>query len=1300
MQRKHRKLLGLLAAALCLVCVLAQPLAGVFAQTTDPQYLGTVVNGWVATCRRATNHENCMNKVRLEKVDDTTTRIIPYDVDDGYAVAGRFDETGDLVESTLKPSADGRYVFTAKISSVGLEADEVYIPFGTEINGHWHRNCEITKDGLRIRLVKSDGGMKLYVDRPVVVQDGQLLDGVRYDTLKAEGVDFSLDTAHRFVIATKETAAKEADGEEVTKAVTSVYVDDVLFGSVETTESYFTAKKGEDTKAVMLGVGSKDTDGSGSAACTVEVSVNGADRAEELSALIAECEALQNDKATDAQKAAFTAAIGEAKTALATGDEVTVAAALHTLTAEKTKFSGAVGASANGWTAVKSSAATMDETAKVLLYALGDEITEIHAPNYVRGAAVKQHGLSPIRTGKFAIDFTLKSESLEGNGHSIWIPILWECYGDAGNPHVAKTNNGIALKLMKNTGGYQLYLQNREANDEEFNDAKFSSEKAKYFSLNETIHFVIETVGGETKVYVNGELYGKASLTDSSNYLWGSTNPTIALGGGPQWDALGGSAGEVVAVIDTHAPDSTEALQALITECEKTDNVNASAEEKAAFAAAIEKAKTDMAGEEPTVLQAIEELAEAELTFASCGEVPERIALRRLIAECEKLAANTEASDTPAFGQTTTEAKATFTAAINAAKGKLEGTTADELTAAAEALTAAQKAFSASVLKDTGWRARWASGIEGLEDHTDEVGIRYVSDGVAELYVGDALTAGADLRGGLSAPKIGKWAFSFTVLPDGTDSTSCDLDWAYTVYDTNGNLYPGNTTNGLQFKLDQLGTSPKLSVFNRDTGETYVSADGQKSDLAVGQTYRVVLETVRVDSDDPLFNEDGWEPFKFKTTLYINDRVYAEYDTPDQNYYWRDNVPLSLGAGGSGRTRLLVDITPETSEQKLHDLIAACEELLNGKTASDTPAVGEVSTAAAAAFRKAIDAAAAAESGTEGELIAAIEALTSAKADFADSVAESTDTRELRKAVTAAEAVRDVLSEETAAYKPLSALIDEAKDLLADDAAEQSAVDAKTAALTAAMDTAKAENLIFTVNKSGKFEPTGLTVKANGQLVRFATDNRDGRLYSRDWFTVRAALKGTKKLVFDITDLGRIDGQYSRVVFADPTGTYRLYAEILQNDGEGLIRICLPPEVENDPSTFIPLAVAEYTVGKSTQVVIEAAADGKLTISVDGEKLYEGADDSAAIFNGTDDITVSLLSGGDRMGEQSMTIDFAAAEKPAADEDNSSGDNSGADTSDNDNPDTGYAAHAAVPAAIILIAGTAVLLTKKRRQIA
>lgn len=1284
MQQKNRKLVGLLAAVLCAVCILTQPLLGVFANISQPDFLGAAVNGWVATCRRAGGHANEMNQVKLEKVDENTTRIVPYDVDDGYAVAGRFDESGNLVESTLKPSADGRYAFTVQVSSAGLDADEVYVPFGSELNGHWHRNCEITKDGLRIRLVRSGSGMKLYVDRPVVEQDGQMLAGVRYDTLKAEGIDFSLDTAHRFVIATKD-------------ATTSVYVDDVLFGSVETTESYLTAKKGENTAATlgenlgaMLAVGSKDTDGSGSAACTVEVRVNVADRGEELTALIAECEALQNDTATDAQKAAFAAAIQEAKTALATGDEGTVAAALHTLTAEKAKFAGA-SATANGWAAAKSPTATIDETDKVMLYALGDEITEIHAPNFARGAAVKNHGLSPIRAGKFAIDFTLKSESLAGNGHRFWIPILWECYKDAGSPHVAQTNNGIALNFTKVEGGYKLSLDNRE-------DGSEFQREWQVVDLSKTVHFVIETVDGVTKVYVNGELYGQTSLNDHSYLSGGSSNPTIALGGGASWNP-DGDAGEIVAVIDTHAPDSTEKLQALIEECESTENANASADEKATFAAAIAKAKKGMAGEEPTVLQAIDELAGAKLTFASCGEVPERIELRRLIADCEKLAANTDASDAPTFNQTTTEAKAAFNEAIAAAKGKVEGTTTDELTAAIEALTAAQKAFSASILRDTGWRAQWASGIEGLENHTDEVEIRYVSDGVAELYVGDALTAGADLRGGLNAAKIGKWAFNFTVLPNGTDSTACDLDWAYTVYDTNGNLYPGNTTNGLQFKLDQLGTSPKLSVYNRDTGATYGAADGQKSDLAIGQIYRVVLETVRVDSDEPLFNDDSWEPFKFKTTLYINDRVYAEYDTPSQDYYWRNNVPLSLGVGGSGWTRLQVDITPETSEERLQALITACEELLNSKTASDTPAVGEVSTAAAAAFRRAIQAAKAAENGTEGELIEAIEALTSAKADFAEAVTERVNTQALRKAAAEAEAVRDVLSEDTAAYRALSALIDEAKALLADDAAEQNALDEKAAALNAAVATAKAENLVFTVDKLDTFDPTGLEVKANGQFIRFATSNKDGKLYSKDWFAVHSTLNGTKKLVFDITDLARVSGQYSRVEFADPTGAYRFYAEILQNDGEGLIRICLPPEVEGDASTFVPLAVAEYTPGKSVQVVLEATGDGVLAISIDGEKLYEETSDLAAIFNGTDGIAVSLLSGGEQMGEQSMTIDFAAQEKPAADGGNDDPATPGDDEPGNgDSPITGYATHTAAALLVICLAVGAIVLTSKKRR--
>lgn len=1320
MHLKNKKVIGLLAAVLCAVCVVAQPLMGAFAFDlavdgfdVEKAYLSDNVNGWVATSRRASNcaHPDGIGQVKLEAVDAATTRITTFDEDCGFAVAGYYgyksmkdDGTPlhQLTGSTVKPSADGRYVFTVKVSSEGLDADEVYLPFTTRINGDWNRNCEITEGGLRIHLVKSDNGVKLFVEHPEVVNPGQPFDtagAVRYNPLNENGVDFSLDTAHRFVIATSQNT-------------TSVYVDNVLLGSVGTTESYFSAQKGADT-GVLLGVAGKDTDASGSAACTVEVSVNAADYTEELTALVAACDAVQNDKANDAQKKIFADALAEAKAALNSGDEAAKAAALEKLRTEKTKFDGA-DVNANGWTAVKadyviqgenSILVNSDDTANVLLYALGDTITEVHTTNYARGAAKLQQGVSPIRKGKFAIDFTLKEEHLAGNGHHIYLSLLWDAYC-AGCPNVLNTNNGITFDFGKNGSQYYLWLVNKEKNTNFANDAVLAAE------VGQKLHIVVET--DETthiaRIYINGVFCGQSEVGSESSYLWNGGNATLALGGGASWDP-NEPGGDVVAVIDSHAPDSTETLQALIDACADMENANATEAEKATFAAAIEAARADLLKDEVTVLQAIETLTEAKEAFASCGEVPERIELRKLISDCEKLAANTEASDDPTYEQTTTEAKTAFIAAINTAKSKVEGSTQDELKAALEALKAAKAEFEASILHDTGWRAMWVTDWDGIDDHTDEVEIRYISDGVTELLVGDTMTAGADLRQKFKPMKAGKWELDFTVLPEDTTSTWLDLDWAWLVYNSNPSnnefTYPSVTTNGLQFKLNQLGSgSPKLSVYNRDTGVTYGAADGQSMDMAIGQKYHVVFETVYTETGAPMTGAEtnaDWEPGRFTTILYINDRVIAEFDTPNNPGYWTTGA-MSLGIGGGGWTRLIVDVTPETNEEKLQALIADSEALLASKTASDTPAIGEVSTEDAAIFQTMIETAKKLENGNEAELIIALAMLDAAQDAFNDAVVGRVDVRALQDAIAEAEAVCNVLSEETTAYKTMSALIDEANALLTDDQAEQTAIDAKADALLAAVDTARAENLVFNIDDLDIFDPTGLEVKANGQVIRFTTTNRDGKLYSKDWFDVYTTLNGTKKLVFDITDLGRIDGQYSRVMFEDPTGAYRLYAEILTMEGEGTIRICQPQEDQEDPTVLIPLAAAEYTPGVSSQVIIEATADGKLVISIGGEKLYEETNELAAILNGEEDILVSLLSGGDMLDEQSMLIDFAATERTNNGGNNGNNNGNGSDGNGNNGSNGNTPAMgdttrlAAVLAALGLSAGAAVLLAKKRRR--
>ena len=80
-----------------------------------------------------------------------------------------------------------------------------------------------------------------------------------------------------------------------------------------------------------------------------------------------------------------------------------------------------------------------------------------------------------------------------------------------------------------------------------------------------------------------------------------------------------------------------------------------------------------------------------------------------------------------------------------------------------------------------------------------------------------------------------------------------------------------------------------------------------------------------------------------------------------------------------------------------------------------------------------IDVAKTAQNGTEAELIVALALLDAARDGFNDAVVGRVDTLALREVL--AEAERDVLSEDAAAYKTLAGLIDEADAPLAEDTA-------------------------------------------------------------------------------------------------------------------------------------------------------------------------------------------------------------------------------------------------------------------------
>mgnify|MGYP004629380263 CR=1 FL=1 len=170
--------------------------------------------------------------------------------------------------------------------------------------------------------------------------------------------------------------------------------------------------------------------------------------------------------------------------------------------------------------------------------------------------------LAPIRAGKFAIDFTLKAQELAGNGHAFYLPIVWDTYCDTADPDVSTAYNGVVFAFTKTDDGLKLGL----ANGEKTGDDRMFQNGWPVIDTCKTLHIVVEPIDGTTSVYIDGVCYGQMTFTSNSSYLWNGNKATPALGGGATWNDAEG--GKIVAVIDTHAPDSTETVQALIAACE------------------------------------------------------------------------------------------------------------------------------------------------------------------------------------------------------------------------------------------------------------------------------------------------------------------------------------------------------------------------------------------------------------------------------------------------------------------------------------------------------------------------------------------------------------------------------------------------------------------------------------------------------------------------------------------------------------------------------------------------------------
>lgn len=160
------------------------------------------------------------------------------------------------------------------------------------------------------------------------------------------------------------------------------------------------------------------------------------------------------------------------------------------------------------------------------------------------------------------------------------------------------------------------------------------------------------------------------------------------------------------------------------------------------------------------------------------------------------------------------------------------------------------------------------------------------------------------------------------------------------------------------------------------------------------------------------------------------------------------------------QAKVLFNANPKKTATELSELITACNTKKGSVVDSETPAVGQVKTAAKTEFAAAIATATTVSTGTdqkEETLYPAMVALQAALAKFEKAVVKPVDTAALTEAIEYAEEALEMLGETAIGYDDLVALVAEARTLLTNAATTPS--DEGDAMVTALLEAADALEL-------------------------------------------------------------------------------------------------------------------------------------------------------------------------------------------------------------------------------------------------
>ncbi len=342
------------------------------------------------------------------------------------------------------------------------------------------------------------------------------------------------------------------------------------------------------------------------------------------------------------------------------------------------------------------------------------------------------------------------------------------------------------------------------------------------------------------------------------------------------------------------------------------------------------------------------------------------VVLAELITDC-KDDTNDKASE---------DQKATFDVAIAAAEAQVNGTEAELLDAVA-ALTEAKIVYANAVAPPP-WTAYGTNAADKVSI-TGEGTVANIqitkpdtsSDGYATAYLPAA-------QNNFPQIKENKLAFDIAYTSAGATGSGTNMQVTYT-WVTASNAGTVATTAGNKLILQFIDTDTNSYKVRVKFGDSTVNGGALQTITAAdvtgfekGTTYRAVYETV---ADSAAANG-------YTTYVYFGGQQIASFATPAGSYQsWYTGTTANCGLilapyGGSNydaNFAVTIDVSPKDTSVILAELIADCKDDVND----------QASAAQKAAFDAAITAAEAQMGGTEGQLLAAVTALTEAKEAYA-----------------------------------------------------------------------------------------------------------------------------------------------------------------------------------------------------------------------------------------------------------------------------------------------------------------------------